>query len=330
VTHSFLKMKTTSSLKEKPTTHVPKFLTKTFDLLEGKTYSHAIDWTNKGSSILIKDSVEFERILPKFFKHKKMASFVRQLNLYGYKKVKNSQNQFIYYNPKFQSGKRNMLKLLKRKNEIPAVPVFDKDSEDSEELDLADENKELKKLHQEAAVRINALEIKLKEIAEQNLLLAEIAMKKENEIIQLKNKITFRCCDETTVSNKSAKSIDSCLISNQKIFEARGIFKPFAKIPSQSKSLSSSDQDSYPRSNIVKNVIIKSHSDSDDSDSDRKSEDSVIRKRSGEDDRDISNTTGHNYLSLFSQTISNSKSLMPIFQFKMDASTEVSVNAIMN
>jgi len=327
VTHSFLKMKTTSSLKEKSTTHVPKFLTKTFDLLENKSFAHAIDWTNKGTSILIKDSVEFERILPKFFKHKKMASFVRQLNLYGFKKVKNSQNQFIYYNPKFQSGKRNMLKLLKRKNETPSVPTFDQDPEDSEELDLADENKELKKLHQEAAVRINALEIKLKEIAEQNLLLAEIAMKKENEIIQLKNKITFRCCDETDVSNKST---DSCLTPNQKVFEPRGIFKPFAKTPSQSKSLSSSDQDSYPRSNIVKNVIIKSNRDSDDSDSDRKSEDSVIRKRSGEDDRDISNTTGHNYLSLFSQTISNSKSLMPIFQFKMDASTEVSINAIMN
>lgn len=101
-----LKINTTSALQEKQTIHIPKFLTKTFDLLESKSYPHAIEWHNKGTSILIKDATEFEKILPRFFKHKKMASFIRQLNLYGFKKVKNSQNQFIYYNPKFQSGKR--------------------------------------------------------------------------------------------------------------------------------------------------------------------------------------------------------------------------------
>lgn len=68
--------------------------------------------------------------------------------------------------------------MMKRKSDNSG-PTFEREQEETEELDIVDENKELKKLHTEAALRINALEIKLKEIAEQNLLLAEIAMKKE-------------------------------------------------------------------------------------------------------------------------------------------------------
>jgi hypothetical protein len=323
-----LKLKT-AALKENQAIHIPKFLTKTFDLLEGRNYPHAIEWYNKGSSILIKNSLEFEKILPRFFKHKKIASFIRQLNLYGFKKVKNNQNQFIYYNPKFQSGKRNLLKMMKRKTETSSL-TFENESEDTEELELADENRELKKLHKEAAIRINTLETKLKEIAEQNLLLAEIAMKKENEIIQLKNKIAFRCCEESVVSNKSAQSNDSCT-PVQKAFQPKGAFRPIVKSLSPSLVSSNGDQKASPKLNVVKTIIVKPSRDYEESDSDRKSEDSIVRKPYVEYDREIPAAAAtHNYLTLFTQTIADSSGLKPMFRFKIDSSTEKSSKVSMN
>jgi len=95
--------------------------------------------------------------------------------------------------------------------------------------------------------------------------------------------------------------------------------------------LSNSDQESSPRVNIVKNIIIKPNRDYEESDSDRKSEDSVARKPSIEDERELhQNAPAHNYLTLFSQTIANSNSLRPLFQFKMDPVADIAAKAIIN
>ena len=47
-----------------------------------------ISWSDEGTSFIIKNQPEFARsLLPYYYKHSNMASFVRQLNMYGFHKV---------------------------------------------------------------------------------------------------------------------------------------------------------------------------------------------------------------------------------------------------
>jgi len=100
------------------------------------------------------------------------------------------------------------------------------------------------------------------------------------------------------------------------------------KSSSPSHASSNSDEEASPKLNVVKNIIIKSSRDYEESDSDRKSEDSLVRKPSVEDEREMSAASSHNYLTLFTQTIANSSSLRPMFQFKMDSHAKESIKAL--
>ena len=47
-----------------------------------------IAWSDEGTSFIIKNQPEFaSSLLPYYYKHSNMASFVRQLNMYGFHKV---------------------------------------------------------------------------------------------------------------------------------------------------------------------------------------------------------------------------------------------------
>lgn len=56
------------------------FLEKTYDIIEQQS-SNIIEWAQDGKSFVVKDPEYFaSKIIPRFFKHSKFASFVRQLN----------------------------------------------------------------------------------------------------------------------------------------------------------------------------------------------------------------------------------------------------------
>ncbi|RLN90910.1 hypothetical protein BBJ28_00000340 [Nothophytophthora sp. Chile5] len=64
------------------------FLEKTYELLE-RCPPELASWTSHGESFVVKQpSVFAERVIPAYFKHRKFSSFVRQLNLYGFRKVR--------------------------------------------------------------------------------------------------------------------------------------------------------------------------------------------------------------------------------------------------
>ena len=116
--------------KRSKTTKEPSFfLEKLFKILENKENNHLIHWSKDGKSINIRDPYRFSnKILPKYFKHNNYSSFNRQLNLYGFYKIKNikiSKNeQFI--NENFTKDKT--LEEIKdmKKNNIN----YDNDTED--------------------------------------------------------------------------------------------------------------------------------------------------------------------------------------------------------
>ena len=99
-----------------------------------------MSWTPEGSAFVIKSQTDFiGKILPKNFKHENFASFVRQLNMYGFHKEKSSQHKFFHEH--FRRGRRyaplrshspsDLLSEIKRKptasrahiNDLTADPV---------------------------------------------------------------------------------------------------------------------------------------------------------------------------------------------------------------
>lgn len=86
-----------------------------------------IRWSDAGDSFIVLDEDEFAKtLIPELYKHNNYASFVRQLNMYGFhKKVGLSDNSMRssekkhkspseYYNPYFKRGRPNLLWLIKK------------------------------------------------------------------------------------------------------------------------------------------------------------------------------------------------------------------------
>jgi heat shock transcription factor len=94
-----------------------------------------ICWSEDGSSFVVLDEDEFAKtLIPELFKHNNYASFVRQLNMYGFhKKVGLSDNSMKaseakskapseYYNKYFRRGRPELLWLIQKPKNAPVQP----------------------------------------------------------------------------------------------------------------------------------------------------------------------------------------------------------------
>ena len=71
------KMNRTKSYQERS---VPKFLKKVFYILEENKHNEYVSWSSDGTVMIVKKPTEFaEKVLPLYFKHNNLASFVRQV-----------------------------------------------------------------------------------------------------------------------------------------------------------------------------------------------------------------------------------------------------------
>lgn len=122
--------------------NVPAFLTKLWTLVEDPQTDELICWSPSGTSFHVFDQGRFSKeVLPKFFKHNNMASFIRQLNMYGFRKVvhleqgglvKPERDDTEFQHPFFIKGQEHLLENIKRK--VTAVPSVRQD-----EVKTADE-----------------------------------------------------------------------------------------------------------------------------------------------------------------------------------------------
>lgn len=76
-------------------------------------------WSEKGDTVVIKDVKAFsEKVIPTAYKHNNFSSFVRQLNFYGFRKVKSESlqnpNWWEFRHPSFVRGKPQLLSEIKR------------------------------------------------------------------------------------------------------------------------------------------------------------------------------------------------------------------------
>lgn len=58
-------------------------------ILKDKKNSSIVEWCDQGNCFIVKEKDRFSKeILPKYFKHCKFSSFVRQLNMYDFHKIR--------------------------------------------------------------------------------------------------------------------------------------------------------------------------------------------------------------------------------------------------
>ncbi|CAB3989399.1 heat shock factor 1 isoform X3 [Paramuricea clavata] len=104
---------------------VPAFLAKLWKLVDDPSSDHLISWSQDETSFIVHDQVTFSRdILPKYFKHNNFASFVRQLNMYGFRKVvgaeqgglKAEKDDWQFQNANFIRSQPRLLENVKRKS----------------------------------------------------------------------------------------------------------------------------------------------------------------------------------------------------------------------
>ena len=101
--------------KKKKNGRVAAFLTKTFTIVDSAPTDELVGWTRGGEAFRITHPEELAKhVLPKFFKHNNMSSFVRQLNMYGFNKVGAPANM-EFYNANFRQGRRDLLGNIVRK-----------------------------------------------------------------------------------------------------------------------------------------------------------------------------------------------------------------------
>ncbi|XP_054852011.1 heat shock factor protein 3-like isoform X2 [Eublepharis macularius] len=104
---------------------VPGFLAKLWALVEDPGSDAVICWSRNGQTFSILDEQRFAKeLLPKYFKHNNLSSFIRQLNIYGFRKVIALENGMMtsvknlaieFQHPFFKQEKFSLLANIKRK-----------------------------------------------------------------------------------------------------------------------------------------------------------------------------------------------------------------------
>ncbi|KAJ7310472.1 hypothetical protein JRQ81_007393 [Phrynocephalus forsythii] len=111
----------------------PGFLAKLWALVEDPGSDQVIRWSPNGQNFCILDEQRFAKeVLPKYFKHNNLSSFIRQLNIYGFRKMMALENGMMisernpaieFQHPFFKRGRANLLGNIKRK--VSAVRAED-------------------------------------------------------------------------------------------------------------------------------------------------------------------------------------------------------------
>jgi hypothetical protein len=99
------------------------FIQKLWDILQvllllyqNSDFDKILLWNSSGTSFAILNPSRLESsILPTFFRHSKLKSFVRQLNMYGFRKSQRAKEHLAFSNPDFRRDQENKLPFIRRK-----------------------------------------------------------------------------------------------------------------------------------------------------------------------------------------------------------------------
>ncbi|KAL1793751.1 hypothetical protein ACET3X_008733 [Alternaria dauci] len=190
---------------------IPPFVQKLSSFLDNNKNENLIRWSDDGNSFIVLDEDEFARtLIPELFKHNNYASFVRQLNMYGFhKKVGLSDNSMKasetkakapseYYNKYFKRGRQELLWLIQKPKNPVTGPKRKRDEENKGDSD--EDRKYIQDTGgggyvEEVAVRgneqmamiprseYNSLRVEVRELQQQQKLISNVLtqIKRQNE-----------------------------------------------------------------------------------------------------------------------------------------------------
>ncbi|XP_066963990.1 heat shock factor protein 1 isoform X8 [Macrobrachium rosenbergii] len=158
------------------TSNVPAFLTKLWRLVDDRQTNDLICWTENGRSFIIQNQARFAReLLPQYYKHNNMASFVRQLNMYGFHKVASAdsgglrveKDEMEFAHPAFQQGREDLIENIRRKQQrrlasdgmdLSQIPTSRVGLEDNKKLGkLLNDVRDMKRDHDTMSTKLLSL-----------------------------------------------------------------------------------------------------------------------------------------------------------------------------
>ena len=212
-----------------------KFLLKLYEILSKEEYSEIIHWSQNGSYIIIANAHLLEqKILSIYFNHQNYSSFVRQLNMYNFHKIRTDPNKPEQYFINETLNKNKTMKEIKdfkrkEKNRQKCLFFQDEDSNikytilpDKKEKDIKNQEisitLEEKEEEKENAFKQTTEKGKMDENEKEKLLLSLLDKTKENidKVNEYRNKLK-EMNEKQSEINTQIKNIND-EIESQNIF----------------------------------------------------------------------------------------------------------------
>jgi len=102
---------------EQSESEFPSLVGKTYDMVDDPRTDHIVCWAEDGNGFVVKNSDDFcAKILPTYFRTKRFRSFVRNLNMYGFRSRKQAQEGvYRFKHPQFRRHKKSLLSKIRKK-----------------------------------------------------------------------------------------------------------------------------------------------------------------------------------------------------------------------
>ena len=212
--------------------------------------SETIKWSQEGKTFIIANTEKFIRILPKYFKTKNYSSFVRQLNMYNFHKIKNKEGYHEFQHENFRKGALEDLKLISRKLTEQTEPVL-VDTKDQKSIII--ENNRLKRQVAELDETLKIVTAQTKLVIDTNKdLIYKIYKSKTENDMQVKRLLFLYFAFITNgdsellgrIKNEFIKNSGVEIKENELVFSMENITQ-FVKHLNQQVMLSKNQEDSF-------------------------------------------------------------------------------------
>uniref|UniRef100_A0A5B7A7E5 Heat stress transcription factor n=1 Tax=Davidia involucrata TaxID=16924 RepID=A0A5B7A7E5_DAVIN len=121
---------------------LPPFLVKCYEMVSDQSTDALISWSSTNNSFVIWDESKFSsELLPKYFKHNNFSSFIRQLNIYGFRKIDTDRWEFA--NDGFIKGQKHLLKNISRRKQTQGLVQRKSSQQKEKDVGACEENKNI-------------------------------------------------------------------------------------------------------------------------------------------------------------------------------------------